>query len=196
MKHLVVYSHPSPQSFNHAIQETFVAELNRRGQEVRVRDLYALEFDPVLKAREIEGFEKGLVPEDVQREQEHIRWADVVTVICPIWWGGFPSNLRGYFDRVFSLGFAYAETSSGVKGLLSEKKVFTINTIGAPRQVYDTMGLFRAMDTILDNIVVQFCGLRVLGHQYFAFVDACSDGERQEMLREVEKIAGRLSRDA
>lgn len=193
MNFLVIYSHPSPLSFNHAIKETLVSQLKLRQQEVRVRDLYALEFNPVLRSVEIEGFEKGLVPEDISREQAHVRWANVLIFICPIWWGGFTSNLRGYLDRVFSLNFAYAETPTGVKGLLSDKKVFTINTIGAPRQIYEEMGLFNCMDKILDNIVFRFCGLESIGRQYFAFVDACSAPERLGMLEEVKVIADRLS---
>ena len=50
MKHLIVYAHPNTASFNHAIKETLVRVLREKGQDVRVRDLYALHFDPVLKA--------------------------------------------------------------------------------------------------------------------------------------------------
>lgn len=193
MNFLVIYSHPSPLSFNHAIKETLVSQLKLRGQEVRVRDLYALEFNPVLRAEEIEGFKKGLVRDDVGREQDQIRWANILIFICPIWWGGFTASLRGYLDRVFSLNFAYAETPEGVKGLLSDKKVVTINTLGAPRQIYEEMGLFNCMDNILDNIVFRFCGLESIGRKYFSFVGGCSDAERLAMLQEVKVIADRLS---
>ena len=47
MKHLIIYSHPNPKSFNHAILETYEVALKEAGHEVRVRDLYADAFDPV-----------------------------------------------------------------------------------------------------------------------------------------------------
>ena len=34
MNHLIVYSHPNPASFNHAIKETVVKVLNTQTQEV------------------------------------------------------------------------------------------------------------------------------------------------------------------
>jgi len=194
MNHLILYSHPSPDSFNHAVMTAYTRALEKNGQAVRVRDLYALNFDPVLKFSEMKGFEQGLVPQDVQSEHEHIRWADFLTLICPIWWGGFTANLRGYLDRVFSVGFAYRPTAEGVEPLLTDKKVYTINTLAAPRRDYEDQGLYQSMNNILDHIVFQFCGLQVVGHKYFAFVDASSDQERQVMLQEVEDIAGRLSR--
>ncbi len=48
MKHLIIYAHPNPQSFNHAILETVKGELEEKGHEVRVRDLYELNFNPIL----------------------------------------------------------------------------------------------------------------------------------------------------
>jgi len=194
MRHLILYSHPNPESFNHAILTTLTERLKKAGQEVRIRDLYAMNFDPVLKFSEMKGFEHGAVPEDIRAEHEHIRWAEILTMICPIWWGGFTANLRGYLDRVFSLGFAYQPTAEGVQALLTDKKVYTINTLAAPAQVYEDLGLYQSMNNILDRIVFQFCGLQVIGHKYFAFVDAATEQERQDMLKEVEDIAQRLSR--
>lgn len=194
MRHLILYSHPNPESFNHAILEVFIRHLEKAGQDARVRDLYALNFNPVLTRSEMQGYEQGDVPDDIKAEQEHIRWAEMVTMICPIWWGGFTANLRGYLDRVFSAGFAYKPTPQGVEPLLADKKVYTINTLAAPGQVYEDLGLYRSMNNILDHIVFQFCGLQVVGHKYFAFVDASSDDDRQAMLREVGEIAERLSR--
>jgi NAD(P)H dehydrogenase (quinone) len=186
MRHLVIYSHPYPKSFNHAILETYSQALRDAGHEVRIRDLYALNFDPVLKAHELAGFPEGKIPEDIRIEQEHVRWAEILTLICPIWFGGFTANLRGYLDRVFSLGFAYNENA---KGLLTDKKAFLINTIGAPLKVYEEAGLIRAMNVITDEIIFPFCGVQVVGHQFFGSVTTCSDAERRKMLEAVQTIA-------
>jgi len=186
MKHLIIYSHPNPNSFNHAIMETYTKALLSAGHEVRVRDLYELKFDPVLTGKDLADFAKGQAAPDIRAEQEHVRWAEVITLICPIWWGGFTANLRGYLERVFSLGFAYDKNS---RALLTGKSVLTINTIGAPEKVYQDGGLFDAMNKLMDDIVFSFAGLKVIGHKYFSSVTSCSDAERKIMLEEVARIA-------
>jgi NAD(P)H dehydrogenase (quinone) len=189
MRHLVIYSHPNPKSFNHAIKETYVQALRESGQEVRVRDLYALNFDPVLKGSELAGFKEARVPEDIRTEQEHVRWAQVITFICPVWWGGPTANLRGYLDRVFSLGFAYDEAS---KGLLGDKKVLTIHTLAAPLKVYEDTGLIAAMNKLYDEIVFKFASLQVVGHKYFGSVSTSGAEERQKMLLEVRELGCKI----
>lgn len=64
MNHLVVYAHPNPESFNHAILETVVESLQGKGHEVTVRDLYAIGLDPVLR---FDG--KGEASQEVITEQ-------------------------------------------------------------------------------------------------------------------------------
>lgn len=192
MKHLIVYSHPNPQSFNHAILETFSEALKAQGHDVRIRDLYAMSFDPVLKGSELEGFKTKTYPDDIKAEQEHVRWAEVITFICPVWWGGLTSNLRGYMDRVFSLNFAYAYTPSGVKALLAGKKILLINTMGDSAQTYEKEGFFDSMNQLLDKIAFQFCGLEVIGHKYFGSVVTCPPEERKAMLEEVRRLAEQI----
>jgi NAD(P)H dehydrogenase (quinone) len=131
MKHLVVYAHPHPESFNHAIMETIVQTLENKGHEVVVRDLYALDFQPVLKPEDTDAMKSGHIPEDIKTEQEFITQSDVITFIYPIWWAGLPAIIKGYVDRVFSYGYAYAYGEEGIIQLLKGKKGLIINTHGA-----------------------------------------------------------------
>ncbi len=80
MNHLIVYSHPNPKSFCHAILETAVKALQSKGHEVVVRDLYALGFDPVLKGSDFVGFQSGNIPADIKAEQEKISGAEICCV--------------------------------------------------------------------------------------------------------------------
>lgn len=98
------------------------SELEGKGHEVRVRDTYELNFNPVLGASDFISFSQGNTPEDIKEEQEHISWADSITFIYPVWWAGLPAILKGYVDRVFSHGFAYAYGENGIEKLLSGKK--------------------------------------------------------------------------
>ena len=194
MKYLVIYGHPYDQSFNHAVKDTLIEQLKSQGQEVRVRDLYALNFDPVLKASELEGFKNRVYPQDIKAEQEHIAWADVLIFISPIWWGGLTAIMRGYCDRVFSLNFAYEETEQGPRGLLQGKGGYFINTIGAPLEVYEKMGVIRSMKQTIGEIILDFCAMTNRGHTFFGAIKMKNEQERQDMLAEVRSIADGLLR--
>jgi len=118
MNYLIVYAHPNPKSFNHAIKERVEAKLKKEKKKYSVRDLYAMKWNPVLGGADFEVMQGGKTPEDIKAEQNYIKEADVVIFIHPIWWFGMPAVLKGYVDRVFSYGFAYEVGKEGVKGIL------------------------------------------------------------------------------
>lgn len=188
MKHLIVYAHPNPQSFNHAILETLQGELLERGHDVRVRDLYKIGFNPVLSASDFETLSKGTVPADVQEEQEHIRWADVIAVIYPVWWTGLPAMLKGYFDRVLTYGFAYAYGAHGPEQLLKGKKGIFFTTQGNPREVYTASHMFDAMKKTTDEGIFAFTGIETLDHIFFTSVPSVDEAKRHEYLDEVKSL--------
>lgn len=188
MKHLIIYTHPNPASFNHAIKETLVRALKEKGDEVRVRDLYALGFDPVLKAGDFKALAEGKALPDVALEQGHVLWADQITFLYPLWWDRMPALVEGYVDRVLSKGFAYDYTPKGPVGLLPGKKVALFTTCGAPLQVLESSGV-KAMGQLLDRDIFTFCGMDVVLHQYFGSVPTVSQDERKQMLEEVARRA-------
>ena len=189
MKHLIIYAHPNTASFNHAIKETLVRVLKEKGHEVRVRDLYDMRFDPVLKADDFRDLLAGRVAADIAAEQDHVRWADQLTFIYPVWWGRMPSMAMGYIDRVFSKGFAYDYGPNGPIGLLPGKKACAFSTMGAPLAVAESSGGIKSMEQIIDNETFCFCGFTMVGHKYFGSVTTVTDGDRKKMLEEVAQIA-------
>ena len=132
MRYVILYAHPNPKSFNHAILARVEANLKRDRKEYVVRDLYALNFKPVLEPADFVAMGGGSVRPDVAEEQRHIAAADKLIVIHPIWWFGMPAMLKGYIDRVFTGGFAYAYTAKGVEGLLKGKRAIILNTPSNP----------------------------------------------------------------
>lgn len=160
MNHLIVYSHPNPVSFCHSILETAVETLQSKGHEVVVRDLYTLGFDALLKGSDFVGFQSGKTPADIKAEQEKISSAGVITFIYPIWWTGMPAMMKGYIDRVFSLGFAYSVGEWGPVGLLTGKKAIIFNTTGAAKELYDESGMFDAIKKTSDTGILNFCELQ------------------------------------
>jgi NAD(P)H dehydrogenase (quinone) len=102
MKHLIIYAHPNANSLNGQLKNILVEHLEQNSHELVVRDLYQLNFDPVLSLEDMAGQRAGIVADDVKQEQEYITWADCITFIHPIWWTGLPAIMKGYIDRVFS----------------------------------------------------------------------------------------------
>ncbi|MBM6841616.1 NAD(P)H-dependent oxidoreductase [[Clostridium] spiroforme] len=134
MKVLVIYCHPSHHSFTHDIKESFVKGLNDGAHEVKVVDLYEDDFQSDMTEQEYlrEGFydEKALVPDDVKYYQELINCHEALVFIYPVFWSEAPSKLVGWFQRVFTYGFAYGNQWMKVM----KKALFLVTMGGDARQ--------------------------------------------------------------
>ncbi|MZQ80610.1 flavodoxin family protein [Paenibacillus sp. 5J-6] len=187
MKHLVVYAHPEPESFNRAILETTITVLKQNGHEVNVRDLYSLNFQPVLKPEDTAAMRAGHTPQDIKTEQEFITQADAITFIYPIWWTGLPAILKGYVDRVYSYGFAYSVGESGIIKMLTGKKGFIINTHGTPQEIYNEIGMTDGLKITSDIGIFDFVGIEPVGHLLFGSIGFLDDESYYKgLLKEVE----------
>lgn len=100
---VIIYAHPDPKSFNHAMLETVKSGLTAQGRLFQVIDLYAENFNPVMNAAEV----KGEVTEETRNYQVKIKNADSIVFIFPVWWFRAPAILEGFCDKVFTPGFAY-----------------------------------------------------------------------------------------
>ncbi len=101
MRALVVYCHPNPNSFNAAVRNLVIDRLTRAGAEVRLADLYAQGFQPVLTGDEWQGY--LACPDNqtgVGQEVADLRWCDTLIFVYPTWWYGLPAMLKGWLDRV------------------------------------------------------------------------------------------------
>ena len=65
---LVVYAHPGPDSFTHAILEQVTKGLDDGPHTYEVNDLYAIGFDPVFTERDSLSFLHEGLPEELLRE--------------------------------------------------------------------------------------------------------------------------------
>ncbi len=169
MRVLVVYAHPNPNSFNHALLESFSKGLREGGHKFEIIDLYALDFDPCMKLEDFAQFIGGEMPKDVLEQQEKIAQADALVFVYPIWTFGQPAILKGWIDRVFSVGFAYEldENTGDVKGLLAHNKVLFINTTGASEEIYKETGTKEAIKCIDNANFRDAYGIQHLEHVFF-----------------------------
>ena len=132
MKVLIIYCHPSKNSFTYKVKEAFIKGLESAGHSYEISDLYADGFNPVMSENEYirEGFYNmdSPVAEDVLLEQKKINEADVIAFIYPDFWTSSPAMLEGWFQRVWTYGFAYGDKPS-MKCL--EKAIFLITMGGS-----------------------------------------------------------------
>lgn len=143
----------------------FAQGVRQAGGEVVIRDLYRLGFDPCLHAGEIpdhEGFKPG---EDVVEERRLLAEIDLFAVFYPLWYNAPPAMLKGYIDRVFGDGFAYAPIAEGGnRPLLGGRRLVSFTTSGAPRSWIERPGAWEAMQTTFDAHFATVTGLEILGH--------------------------------
>ena len=190
MKLLVVYAHPNPQSFNHAILESFTGGLAEAGNTYEVVDLYDINFNPCLSGDDFAKFMAGKAPDDIQAQQEKVSEADGLVFIHPIWWTGPPAILKGWIDRVFSMGFAYMidEKEGHPVGLLKNQKALVINTAGGTEEEAKMFGSTDALKKIEDELMLKFCGIKDVQHVVFYNVIMTDDATRKGYLEEARNL--------
>lgn len=149
MKVLVVYCHPSKTSFTYRVCENYVKGLQDAGHEITMSDLYEMDFKTDLSEEEYlrETYYRAELPvaEDVKAEQEKIQSVDAIAFIYPVFWTEAPAKLVGWFDRVWSTGFAYAPNPE-MKVL---DKVLCIACAGKNIESLKETGEIKAMETVM-----------------------------------------------
>lgn len=193
MKNLILYCHPNPESFCHAILETVLQSLKAKGQEAEVRDLYTLNFSPVKTTADFTDIKGGSVSDDIKAEQELLLKADRLIVIYPVWWAGLPAMLKGYIDRVFSYGFAYSYDFKDLSTFkLAGKEVCLFTTMGAPNFFYRLTLMLAAMAKTSDGGIFSFCKMKVREHAWFGGVPSSTAEKRAAYLARVRAITAGL----
>jgi NAD(P)H dehydrogenase (quinone) len=153
-RHLLILANPSEGSFDHAIAETYVETVRASGQEIVVRDLYAMGFDPLLKAHERPGQGPWSPADDVATEIDALSAADVIVFVYPIWFGLPPAILKGYVDRVLGAGYTVDDMRQSTgQATVEGKPLISFTTSGAPlpwlRDQGQMMGLKEVFDVYL-----------------------------------------------
>lgn len=175
MNVLLVYAHPEPTSFTCALKNIARDALIDAGHSVEVSDLYGEGFNPVAGRHDFTSVydaqrfhyqneqghahaNGGFAP-DLVREQQRILKADLIVWLYPIWWGGVPAILKGWFDRVWAPGHAYqhaADLGAITPGLLQLQEVRVVTTLGSPWWV-DLFVLRRPVRRVLKLALLGAC---------------------------------------
>lgn len=158
---LVIYTHPKKESLNASIRDTVLVHLAERNKQTKVIDLYADNYDPVLRP----GTRKSLArtPPTPRTEEYRQLLLDAHTIICihPTWWGRPPAIFLGFCDQVFGAGFAYEKSRKTPlpEPLLRGKRAYVITTLGGP-PIISRLFTGDAHRILLKRLLFTFCGIK------------------------------------
>lgn len=199
MKHAVILAHPKASSFCASIAGTCVKALKALGHEAVLRDLYEMDFDPRLAADEIPAPTPFGPHEDVAAERALLADVDSFIFVYPFWFNAPPAILKGYVDRVLSMGFGYAPGGAGSQPLLTGRSLMSFSTSGAPDRWVDSTGALKGLVELFDRHLAGVCGLKVLDHHHFGGIHSMLTDEaaadlldrvRADLATAFPKVAG------
>jgi NAD(P)H dehydrogenase (quinone) len=212
---LLVYCHPEPGSFTHALLDAARQAVTAQGGTFEVSDLYGEGFNPVAgrhdfvscadpdrfhyQTEQAHAAANDAYSPELRREQERVRRADMIVFLYPLWWGGAPAMLKGWFDRVLSYGFAYVDGARFETGLFKGRSsLMCVSTGGTPAR-FTEGGTYGSIDQVLWPM--QHCQLRYLGMEvlepFVAYASPRVDQvAREAMLADWTATLGRHIRDA
>lgn len=188
MNIVVVYAHPYDGSFCKGLLDTVVQHLEKRGADVKVKDLVKMNFDPVMRPADLKAAKTMIYTDEVSKEQADVLWADVIITIAPVWFGMMPGFLKGYFDKVFITGFAYDH--KGV-GKLKGKRAFSLFTNGASNPYLEMVGQYECINLLLDNLF-GMTGFNDVAVKYFEAVPNVPEKVRKKYLEEAIQFVDQI----
>ena len=152
MNILIVYAHPSKKSYTFQVLEHLKSQISKQNWNLEISDLYAMDFQSDMSEEEYEreGFAKTERPisKDVLDEHTKIEKADCIIFLYPVWWSDCPAKLKGWFDRVYSVGYAYGQNETSQKMKTIPYGV-AICTAGHPNEFLEEINMARSMETIM-----------------------------------------------
>ena len=193
IRHVVVLGHPGGESFDHSVVRAYCETVNDCGQVAVVRDLYAMHFDPLLRAGE-RATRRGFTPAaDGAHELELLRDAAVIAFVYPIWFGLPPAIIKGYVDRVLGAGFVGRDVMLPSQSMLHGKHMISFSSSASTRPWLAEQGQWSALRQGFDGYLATIFGLKLDDHVHFdSVVDELKPRFAAEMLETAREKVRRL----
>jgi NAD(P)H dehydrogenase (quinone) len=193
-RHVVILAHPDPQSFNATVAETYCETVRSCGQEVIVRDLYAMGFDPILKNTERPAKHAVPLSADVRAELDAIRGADIYTLIYPVWFAMPPAMMKGYLDRVLGAGVTAQDIQKRAsEGVLNGRHMLSITSSGAREIWLDEQGQIESLRNIFSRYLMHAFAMKSCEHLHLGgIVEGFSKRFIDQSLQDVHERARKV----
>ncbi|WP_339512569.1 NAD(P)H-dependent oxidoreductase [Pseudomonas sp. RL_15y_Pfl2_60] len=187
---LIILGTPKSNSLCHALSDAYAHGARGEGHVVRLLRLGELSFDPVLH----NGYDSSQQLEpDLIEAQRQIHWAEHLLVVYPVWWGGQPALLSGFFERVLTPGFAFKYRPDSLlwDELLDGRTADIMITLDTPSWhmpwKYGAPAHHQVTRAILNS-----CGIKPGRLTEFAPIRTASEEQRLDWLRKAENLGARV----
>lgn len=192
MNIVIIHANPSEKSLGKEIIRSIIENLESKNIKPVFRDLYQINFDPVLTSDDLESFRTNKLSEDILTEQKIIANSDLLLFVYPLWWGGMPAIMKGYIDRVFAHGFAYHVEENGVFPGLKGKSVINICSHGESAEKFNEIGMYNALEKVFEEGVFKFSGIKTEAHFYFQDPWSMTDKMINDRIKEINSFIQNL----
>ena len=176
MKAFIVYCHPSEDSFTRNVRDAFIKGITDAGNEYILSDLYKDQFKTDMTEAEYlrDAYYRNTpeVADDVLTEQAKINASDAIVFIYPVFWSEAPAKLVGWFDRVWSYGFAYGERT-----MKTLEKGLILCSAGNPLERLEQTGILDGMKKVM---LADRLADRVKQAEFIVFENTSRENELRE----------------
>lgn len=186
---LIINGNPNVKSLSHALAIAYQKGAEEAGATCRLINLAELDFSPILK----HGYQQRTDWEpDLETSWQAIKDADHLVFVYPTWWGTQPALLKGFIERVFLPGFAFAYRDDSVwwDKQLTGKSARLIVTMDTPawyyRWIYKQPG-----HNAMKKGILNFCGVKPVKITAFSPIKNSKESTRAKWLKQVEKMGER-----
>lgn len=176
---LIITAHPTENSLAHSLTQKIAEQYSRQGINVDINDLHRSSFQAAITNSDLAVYHgTEPLPDDIKAEQARVDRADMLVFVFPVYWWSVPAILKGWFDRVLTLGWAYKTTEDGrIVGVLKKMPVRLVATAGSDKEGFDRHGYTTAINTQIVEGVFGFCGLNDVTLDYLYGADT-TDGAK------------------
>lgn len=188
---LIVTAHPIETSLSHTLAQRIAGKLQEQGTQVEIADLHAEGFSPAMIRADLDLYhgDASALPDDVLREQQRVERADMLIFVFPFYWWSVPALLKGWFDRVLTVNWAYKVGEEGrIVGNLRDVPVRLVATAGSDIAGFDKHGYSTAIQSQIVEGVFGFCGLKNVTLDILYEADSASPQQVDDFLQSLNKL--------
>lgn len=188
MSTVIVYCHPYPKSFNHAILESVKDNLEHRHQPYTIIDLYREHFEPIYDEEELRLFHTGQTTDPLVTKYLHLlKNTNTIIFINPIWWNDIPGMLKGFIDKVMKEGPGLSHTVSklGIHGELTNIKHAYVMTTSTAPTFYFQLFMGNGIKKIFINKTLKQLGIKKGTWINFGGITTSTNQRRKKYLNKI-----------
>lgn len=189
MAHIaIIVGHPRTGTFCEAIAQKYLEGARASGHDASIFELGRMHFDPILHGafREVQPLE-----DDLEAARCAILAADHTVFVFPLWLGGMPALLKGFFERVFQPDLIGPAQQGHFPKLLCHQSSHVIVTMGMPVLVYRLW--FHAYEVkLIRRNILGFLGVDRVRVTLFGRVSGVTASTRNRWLLKAERLGRQM----